>query len=52
MADTIAKLDGAFTSSPVDAERAKALAIRLRYFANVEDVCREWQPGQRVELSH
>ena len=52
MADTIAQLDSAFTSSPVDAERAKALAIRLRYYANVEDVCREWQPGKRVELSH
>lgn len=45
-------LTAAFASDPLPADLAKELTIKLRYLDNVEQVCREWQPGRRVELQH
>ncbi|TKA55133.1 hypothetical protein B0A53_02103 [Rhodotorula sp. CCFEE 5036] len=35
-----------------DLEAARNLVIELRYLDNIEQVCREWQPGKRVDLQH
>lgn len=35
-----------------DLEGARKLATQLRYWANIQKVCREWAPGKRVELEH
>jgi molecular chaperone HscB len=31
---------------------ARNLVIELNYFANIDTVCKEWQPGKRIELQH
>lgn len=49
---TVQELSDSFSNTPVDTQKAKKLTIQLRYFQNVEDVCREWQPGKRIELQH
>lgn len=41
-----------FATDPLPGAEAKELTIKLRYLDNVEQVCREWQPGRRVELHH
>lgn len=35
-----------------DYERARRVVTELRYWSNIRKVCKEWQPGQRIELSH
>ncbi|KAM0787806.1 hypothetical protein ACM66B_003860 [Microbotryomycetes sp. NB124-2] len=35
-----------------DLEEAKTLLVKLKYYENIEGVCREWQPGKRIELQH
>lgn len=50
--ETLTRLTAAFGSSPPDLETAKNLVVQLRYLENVEGVCREWQPGGRIELHH
>jgi len=50
--DTISELSTALSASPPDLERARNLVIELNYFANIDTVCKEWQPGKRIELSH
>lgn len=52
-ARVIEALSSAFgASSEPDLEAARNLVIELRYLDNIEQVCREWQPGKRVELQH
>ncbi|BGP24369.1 molecular chaperone [Rhodotorula toruloides] len=46
----IASLSSAFSSSPPDLEAARNLVIELKYLNNIDQVCREWQPGKRLEL--
>lgn len=48
----IASLSSAFSSSPPDLEAARNLVIELKYLNNIDQVCREWQPGKRLELQH
>ncbi|POY71713.1 hypothetical protein BMF94_5073 [Rhodotorula taiwanensis] len=48
----IDSLATAFSASAPDLEAAKNLVIELRYLDNIEQVCREWQPGKRLELQH
>ncbi|GAA6027319.1 hypothetical protein JCM8097_002589 [Rhodosporidiobolus ruineniae] len=50
--EAIAALSAALSASPPDLETARNLVIELKYFDNIDTVCREWQPGQRIELSH
>ncbi|KAH8919849.1 hypothetical protein BT69DRAFT_1223584 [Atractiella rhizophila] len=52
MDQTIEDLKEALDGQPRDLDRGKELLIRLRYLRNVEDVCREWQPGKGVVLQH
>ncbi len=33
-------------------EELKKLTIELRYWSNIEDACREWQPGKPITLQH
>ncbi|BGP15875.1 hypothetical protein JCM10213_003696 [Rhodosporidiobolus nylandii] len=47
-----AALSSALSSSPPDLETARNLVIELKYFDNIDTVCKEWQPGQRIELQH
>lgn len=47
---TVAQLSEAFEAKDYDA--AKALTVKLRYLTNIEQACREWAPGKRVELQH
>ncbi|GAA5861854.1 hypothetical protein JCM3774_001328 [Rhodotorula dairenensis] len=52
-ARVIEALSTAFgANSEPDLEEARNLVIELRYLDNIEQVCREWQPGKRVELQH
>lgn len=51
-AATLSALQGLLEAQSVDVGAAKNLLIRLRYQANVENVCREWQPGAPVVLQH
>jgi molecular chaperone HscB len=46
------QLSSAFSSSPPDLDTAKNLVIQLRYLENVENACREFTPGKRIELHH
>lgn len=48
--DTVQSLDSAFNNQQW--HQAKLLAIKLRYLNNVENVCREWMPGQEIVLQH
>lgn len=48
----IEALSKAFAAPEPDLETARNLVIELRYLDNIEQVCREWQPGKRVELQH
>ncbi|GAA6060082.1 hypothetical protein JCM10212_003043 [Sporobolomyces blumeae] len=48
----VASLGAAFSTTPPDLEQARNLVIQLKYFDNVETVCREWSPGKRVEFQH
>lgn len=50
--ETLAQLESAFAQAPPDTQRIKALAIQLRYWSNIANAAREWQPGQRIELHH
>ncbi|GAA6013012.1 hypothetical protein JCM10207_008413 [Rhodosporidiobolus poonsookiae] len=50
--EAIAALGSALSISPPDLETARNLVIELKYFENIDVVCREWQPGQRIELQH
>ncbi|GAA6025276.1 hypothetical protein JCM11491_000158 [Sporobolomyces phaffii] len=53
MKEAISNLVKAFDETdPPDLETARNLVIQLKYLDNVETVCREWSPGQRVELQH
>jgi molecular chaperone HscB len=47
-----ALLDDANGQDDVDWEKMKKLTVELRYWSNIEDVCREWQPGQAITLHH
>ena len=51
-AETLSHLSKAFRAEPPDLDAAKNLVIKLRYLQNVENVCREWAPGRRIELQH
>ena len=42
------KLDG----TEKDLEGARNLVIQLKYLGNVEQVCREWSLGKRLEIQH
>ncbi|GAA5851279.1 hypothetical protein JCM5353_006814 [Sporobolomyces roseus] len=42
------KLDG----QEKDLQGAKDFVIQLKYLNNVEQVCREWTPGKRLEIQH
>lgn len=48
----IEALSKAFAAPEPDLEAARNLVIELRYLDNIEQVCREWQPGKRVDLQH
>ncbi|WFD29594.1 molecular chaperone [Malassezia sp. CBS 17886] len=50
--ETLAELGRVFGTVPVDADRVRQLAMRLRYWTNIEQAIKEWQPGARVELHH
>lgn len=50
--DTIIALSNAFSSIPPNLPEAKAMVIKLRYLQNVDEVCREWSPGKRIEIQH
>ncbi|KAL8280782.1 hypothetical protein RQP46_006786 [Phenoliferia psychrophenolica] len=50
--ETLGKLSEAFGKEPPDLDAARNLVIKLRYLQNVENVCREWSPGKRIELQH
>ena len=47
-----ALLDDANGQDDVDWEKMKKLTVELRNWSNIEDVCREWQPGQAITLHH
>lgn len=47
---TTEALTRAFDSG--DTAQAKQLTVKLRYLNNVDGVCRDWQPGKRIELQH
>lgn len=50
---TVADLAVAFDKTiPPNVEHAKNLIIQLRYLSNIENVCREWTPGKRIEVQH
>lgn len=51
-ARVIEALSKAFAASEPDLEAARNLVIELRYLDNIEQVCREWQPGKRIDLQH
>lgn len=51
-ARVIEALSKAFAAPEPDLEAARNFVIELRYLDNIEQVCREWQPGKRVELQH
>ncbi|GAA5965114.1 hypothetical protein JCM8115_006667 [Rhodotorula mucilaginosa] len=51
-ARVIEALSKAFAAPEPDLEAARNLVIELRYLDNIEQVCREWQPGKRVDLQH
>ena len=53
------RLDKIFaaTAEPTNAEKVDwqqviGLAVQLRYWQNIEDACREWQPGNPIALAH
>lgn len=46
----VVALGEAFASGNIDAARSKT--TELRYWSNIAKVCREWAPGQRVEMQH
>ncbi|GAA5920195.1 hypothetical protein JCM6882_007693 [Rhodosporidiobolus microsporus] len=50
--EALSALSSALSSSPPDLETARNLVIELKYFANIDTVCKEWQPGKLVELQH
>lgn len=49
-AETAEVLKAAFAEG--DLEAAKKAATELRYWSNIQKACREWEPGQRIELKH
>ncbi|GAA5835523.1 hypothetical protein JCM11251_002955 [Rhodosporidiobolus azoricus] len=50
--EALSSLSAALSSSPPDLDTARNLVIELKYFSNIDTVCKEWQPGKRVELQH
>jgi len=50
IAECVCALEEAFRED--DLRAAKRLAVRLRYWVNVEDVLREWEKGKPVVLEH
>ena len=50
--ETLSELERALAEQDLDAPKAKALLIRMRYQQNVEDICREWAPGKEIVLHH
>jgi molecular chaperone HscB len=50
--ETLTALEASLADESLDAPKAKALLIRLRYQQGVEDICREWQPGKDIVLQH
>ncbi|GAA5857549.1 hypothetical protein JCM8547_009335 [Rhodosporidiobolus lusitaniae] len=50
--EAISSLSAALSANPPDLETARNLVIELKYFSNIDTVCKEWQPGKRIELSH
>lgn len=50
--ETLQHLEVAFQADPPDLDAAKNLLIQLKYLENVENVCREWSPGKRIEIQH
>lgn len=52
---TLRKIDALLEQTEgekADWEKFKALTVELRYWSNIEDVCREWQPGKAITLQH
>ncbi|KAK4053276.1 molecular chaperone [Microbotryomycetes sp. JL221] len=49
---TFAELSTILDAQTPDLEAARNLLIKLKYLENIEGVCREWQPGKRIELQH
>lgn len=49
---TLRKIDALLEKEEVDWEKMKKLTVELRYWSNIEDVCREWQPGKAITLHH
>ncbi|KAK4046215.1 molecular chaperone [Microbotryomycetes sp. JL201] len=41
-----------FDNGSPNLDEAKTLLIKLKYYENIDGVCREWQPGKRIELQH
>ncbi|GAA5994947.1 hypothetical protein JCM11641_006986 [Rhodosporidiobolus odoratus] len=50
--EAVSALSSALSATPPDLETARNLVIELKYFDNIDTVCKEWQPGQRIELQH
>jgi molecular chaperone HscB len=50
--ETLSELERALAEQDLDAPKAKAMLICMRYQQNVEDICREWAPGKEIVLHH
>ncbi|KDN42869.1 Co-chaperone Hsc20 [Tilletiaria anomala UBC 951] len=54
LAQTVHKIGVRFRErdGATDWAALKKLTIELRYWSNIDDACREWQPGKPVMLQH
>jgi len=50
--ETLRSLQACLEEGDIDIQRSKALLMRLRYQDNVENVCKDWQPGKEIVLQH
>ena len=51
-ADVLQTLEDCLSAPKLDVDACKECLMRLRYMDNVENVCKEWQPGKRIVLQH
>ncbi|GAA99328.1 uncharacterized protein L969DRAFT_93790 [Mixia osmundae IAM 14324] len=49
---TVQELEAVLDAHDKDLQLARTLTIKLRYYENVDQACKDWAPGRPIEIQH